>query len=152
MLFRALGLFACLFPIGWGLYSINVGDFGPMLGGAMFLIIGIVAALIIIGDGMEQNMNKKPEVLTQNFFNPHAYRLAHWVTKHPSINDPITVDNAWEYIRKWDAKHGKIAPHAPYSEAELKALNTPDPHLIHPDDLKRQASGHDDYPRRDIKV
>jgi hypothetical protein len=31
-------------------------------------------------------------------------------------------------------------------QAEMRALNTPDPHLVHPDDLKRQASGHDDYP------
>ena len=34
--------------------------------------------------------------------------------------------------------------------AYINELNTPDPNLIHPDDLKRiQASAHDHYPKKD---
>jgi hypothetical protein len=133
MLSRILGVIACMFPMGWGSYSmyqgLNNGDFGPILGGIMFLIIDVVAALIIIGDGLEQKVNGTPDNILEDgtiFEFKTAPRIRH------SANDPAEFDRL-------------------YSEA-LERMNTPDPHLIHPDHAKRQASGHDSYPRVDMKV
>lgn len=177
MLFRALGLFACAFPIGWGLYSITVGDFGPMLGGAMFLIFGIVAALIIIGDGMEQKVNgsstyaggplPKDAVVIDSMSMLDRYMTGQLTdadyaeigamcrqVEEPmrraqaSGHDDYPHNDQFEGIL-WDSlspeqqaylisKQPQLQEHF-HTTAVLKAMNTPDPNLIHPDDAKRMT-------------
>lgn len=65
MFYRLLGIIACLFPIVWGMLSIVSGAetsrFGPILGGGMFLFIGLVIAGVIIWDWLEQIMNQKKD-------------------------------------------------------------------------------------------
>ena len=165
MLSRILSIILCLILCAWGIWSIHAGfnsdQGGPIFGGFIFLIVGLIIISIIVWDTLEQIMNKKPEVLTQNFFNPEAYRLAQWVTKNPEKNHPIAVENAWEYIRKWDGLEqivnntsGPVLTDCDqertyredfilYDEADAlnwRELNTPDPNLIHPDDAKRERT------------
>ena len=75
MLFRIAGLLSMLIPIGWGIICIHTGvknsDFGPVLGGLMFLIPSVIVFLLIIWDMLEQIMNDSSEVIDPNEHDPY---------------------------------------------------------------------------------
>lgn len=75
MLYRLLGVFACLFPIGWGLISIRAGiksdEFGPVLGGLIFAALGAIVLILIVFTMLEQIMNDSSEVIDPNEHDPY---------------------------------------------------------------------------------
>lgn len=158
---KLLAIAVCVFAIAIGLWFVSIGTFAASLTGYCVIAMFSIIMSFNIYDLVEQNVNRTPEVLTQNFFDLHAYRLALWAVKNPTLQHPITVRNAQAYIDKWahmDFGHKPYSPETmtheealevivrnpknftPEDHAEavkelamIKELNTPDPHLIHPD-------------------
>jgi hypothetical protein len=94
--------------------------------GFMLIMLGLALFVLIVWSSLEQNVNDKQAP---------RYDLEPITTNH---THPNSVEYDWQDIAR--------------ARQEFIDLNTPDEHLIHPDDIKRQqASGHDSYPRLDIK-
>ena len=147
MLYRILGLIIGALLITVGAICINMDRFGPQLTGYGLILVGTIIMTVTFMEWLEQTVNKLKGDAVEAQLSQDYWTKRDLFVQGLHGTDQDSLIQRYMSNQLTDANYAEIGAMCRQDAAELKALNTPDPHLIHPDDAKREARA-----RLNIKV